>query len=715
MKSRPGLPTRLSVVFASILAGFAAVASDVLPTQQQVARVNGVVLVHQRQAAALMTIPHVVASGVGLDSKGEPVIKVLVTSEDAVTPQSIDGVRVHKELSNRIVAFRGPTCETSGNNICSTSERWPVPVPIGVSVGHPAVTAGTLGARVTDGSNVFILSNNHVIADLNLAVFGDGIVQPGSLDGGANPDDVIATLFDFEPLDFVGPNTIDAGIALSSADEIGFATPTGQFGSVAGYGTPSSTLHPAYGIADSIGDENLGLLLGAAVQKVGRTTRFTSGSVNTINASVSVCYDAPQCSQVAMFVDQIIIGPAGFSAGGDSGSLIVGDDGLNRGVGLLYAGSDTVTIANRIDLVLTRFNVSIDDGSAGGAVCPAPVCDNADTGFNTVGSWASSSRWPGYYASDYAHDKRSGKGGKTASWTYAIAANGSYDVAAQWSAASNRASSVQYMYSVDGGAPQDCGAPVDQRANGGQFNGLCAVSGLVAGSTLTVSLRNDSAGFVIADAVRIELGGNGNSPPMAEFTTGQQPGTLTIDFDGSGSDDPDGSIVSYDWDFGDGTFGTGVAPSHTYAAAGSYDVSLTVTDDRGATDRVAQTVVVQPAGGAVCPAPVCDNADTGFEHGGFMGQFERGGRVTTPATMRMTSARARAGRRRAGPTPSRPTAVVTLRRSGRRHPTARRVCSTCIQSMAVRRRTVVHRWTSVRTAVSSTGCARFQGWLRDRR
>ena len=189
MKSRPGLTTRLAVLFASILAGFAAVASDLLPTRQQVERVNGVVLVHQRQAPALMTIPHVVASGVSHDARGEPVIKVLVTDKEAVTPDNLEGVRVHKELSNRIVALRGPTCESSGNNICGTTERWPLPVPIGVSVGHPAVTAGTIGARVTDGSNVFILSNNHVIADLNLAVFGDGIIQPCLLYTSQSPRD----------------------------------------------------------------------------------------------------------------------------------------------------------------------------------------------------------------------------------------------------------------------------------------------------------------------------------------------------------------------------------------------------------------------------------------------------------------------------------------------------------------------------------------------
>jgi len=142
---------------------------------------------------------------------------------------------------------------------------------------------------------------------------------------------------------------------------------------------------------------------------------------------------------------------------------------------------------------------------AGGAVCPAPIGDNTDTGFDTVGTWPSSTLRPGYYGADNVHDKNAGKGSKTASWTYAIAANGSYDVAAQWSAASSRASSVQYVYSVDGGAPKDCGSPVNQRANGGQFNGLCTVPALAAGSTLTISLRNDSSGYVIADAVLVTI------------------------------------------------------------------------------------------------------------------------------------------------------------------------------------------------------------------
>ena len=74
-----------------------------------------------------------------------------------------------------------------------------------------------------------------------------------------------------------------------------------------------------------------------------------------------------------------------------------------------------------------------------------------------------------------------------------------------------------------------------------------------------------------------------------------------VSFDGSGSYDPDGTIVSYDWNFGDGNTGSGVSPSHTYAAAGSYIVNLTVTDDDGASDTATTTAVIDtpPVGGGV--------------------------------------------------------------------------------------------------------------------
>jgi PKD repeat protein len=93
-------------------------------------------------------------------------------------------------------------------------------------------------------------------------------------------------------------------------------------------------------------------------------------------------------------------------------------------------------------------------------------------------------------------------------------------------------------------------------------------------------------------------GGSTNNPPVANFTASQVPNTLQVDFDGSSSTD-DGSIVSYDWDFGDGNTGSGATVSHTYAAAGTYLVELTVTDDEGATGSTSQNVeVVAPVGNA---------------------------------------------------------------------------------------------------------------------
>ena len=67
----------------------------------------------------------------------------------------------------------------------------------------------------------------------------------------------------------------------------------------------------------------------------------------------------------------------------------------------------------------------------------------------------------------------------------------------------------------------------------------------------------------------------------------------TITFDGSGSNDPDGTIVSYDWDFGDGTaMGMGANPTHTYGSAGTFTVTLTVTDDGGLTDTATTTATI---------------------------------------------------------------------------------------------------------------------------
>ena len=247
--------------------------------------------------------------------------------------------------------YKVTAVDTSGNEslkctpVSATTAAGPMPplwctrpVPIGVSTGHPAITAGTIGCRVKDtAGKVYALSNNHVYANENKAAKGDNVLQPGSYDGGVNPRDAIGTLHDFQPIVFSrrANNTIDAAIALCSTANLDNQTPG------AGYGTPSSTTVQPF--------------VGQPVQKYGRTTLLTTGNVYAVNATVNVGYS----SGTARFVNQIMITPGTFSAGGDSGSLIVTQNG-NNPVGLLFAGSSSVTIACPIDLVLTRFGVSVD-------------------------------------------------------------------------------------------------------------------------------------------------------------------------------------------------------------------------------------------------------------------------------------------------------------------------------------------------------------------
>ncbi len=104
-----------------------------------------------------------------------------------------------------------------------------------------------------------------------------------------------------------------------------------------------------------------------------------------------------------------------------------------------------------------------------------------------------------------------------------------------------------------------------------------------------------------------------NAPPVANFSTTNDAPTVgaTVDFDASGSYDPNGEIVSYKWDFGDGTTGEGVKVSHSYDTEGYYVITLTVTDDAGAVSTVRHAVSVQQAsdndGG--CSGGTCGGPD----------------------------------------------------------------------------------------------------------
>jgi PKD repeat protein len=110
--------------------------------------------------------------------------------------------------------------------------------------------------------------------------------------------------------------------------------------------------------------------------------------------------------------------------------------------------------------------------------------------------------------------------------------------------------------------------------------------------------------------------GGANPRPTASFTSSCA--NLDCDFDGSGSSDLDGgTIESYDWNFGDGNTGSGVALNHVYAVEGDYTVVLTVTDDGGATDTDSQSLAVSngvndppvAAFDSSCSAMTCDFTD----------------------------------------------------------------------------------------------------------
>jgi PKD repeat protein len=121
---------------------------------------------------------------------------------------------------------------------------------------------------------------------------------------------------------------------------------------------------------------------------------------------------------------------------------------------------------------------------------------------------------------------------------------------------------------------------------------------------------------IVEDTVAIGTAG-ANQPPNAE-AGGPYTGTAgsPIAFTAAGSTDPDGTIASYSWSFGDGGSATGAAPSHTYAAAGSYTAMLTITDNQGATDTDPATVTVTGGSGGN-QAPV---AEANGPYGGTAGQ-----------------------------------------------------------------------------------------------
>ncbi|HNJ78162.1 MAG TPA: PKD domain-containing protein [Marmoricola sp.] len=158
--------------------------------------------------------------------------------------------------------------------------------------------------------------------------------------------------------------------------------------------------------------------------------------------------------------------------------------------------------------------------------------------------------------------------------------------------------------------------------DGGTASGAAVSHVYATAGNYTAKLTvTDDSGLTGSVTQVIEVSVPVNQAPTAAFvaTPDSGPRPLVVGLDGSGSDDPDGSIVSWVWDFGDGSpFGSGETTSHTFAASAvPYTVSLTVTDDGGATDTVTHevSVHVDDDGDGVSPPADCNDADAGIHPG----------------------------------------------------------------------------------------------------
>ncbi len=242
--------------------------------------------------------------------------------------------------------------------------------------------------------------------------------------------------------------------------------------------------------------------------------------------------------------------------------------------------------------------------SGGGSTSTELIVDNQDANTERTGTWKNSSG-----ASPWAGQSVYNDSGSVFRWLPAITESGRYQVYAWWTYHGNRSDSVPYRVGHDGGVST---VIVNQRdpALGGQWVLLGEYDFAEGTGSVEVSSENGQAS---ADAVRLVKSGDSNLAPTAGFDSTCELLACAF-FDDS--NDSDGSIVSWSWDFGDGAASTAQSPSHSYAADGSYTVTLTVTDNDGASDITNQTVTVSSGGGSMGTELIVDNQDANTEKTG---------------------------------------------------------------------------------------------------
>jgi hypothetical protein len=243
-----------------------------------------------------------------------------------------------------------------GETVDHTAKQNP-PIQLGTSGGwrydlaNGYCCGGTLGSLIQIGGDKYILSNYHVF-ESDIVEGGNGrvaqdldpIIQPGLIDVACNANNAQNVAFLIKGPSLPSDN-VDASIAMIDPEMVD------ESGAILEVGTISSST-----VAASINQ---------AVKKSGRTSGLSRSKVVGLNATVSVAYDDECAGEYAFtktFTGQIIIANkrSKFLASGDSGSLMVEDIDTNpRAVGLLYAGSKTLAVANPIDEVLDFFGATM--------------------------------------------------------------------------------------------------------------------------------------------------------------------------------------------------------------------------------------------------------------------------------------------------------------------------------------------------------------------
>jgi hypothetical protein len=319
--------------------------------------------------ATLLALPNVIGLGIGLKTvqgrRGDELCLVALVRRklpraalepEAIIPDELDGVATDVVEVGDVQA-----------QVSRTSRQRPAPG--GISLGHTRITAGTFGCIVRDRStgDALLLSNNHVLADCNRGQPGDAILQPGTIDGGSEPDDVIAVLERFGEIQFTRqPATCPLASWFVRAVNA-LAAWGGFHHRLEAWREDPLAVNRIDAAAARPNDENdvlaevleIGPItgtraaeLGLRVRKSGRSSGLTTGEISVLETTITVGYG----ESTAQFCGQIVTTP--MSRPGDSGSILV-ETGGPRAVGLLFAGSDLATIYNPIDDVLRALAVEL--------------------------------------------------------------------------------------------------------------------------------------------------------------------------------------------------------------------------------------------------------------------------------------------------------------------------------------------------------------------